>query len=108
MVYSLSIPILIPTVKSKEIIKRTIEVFLDRFPLYIEKTKALESSHALEMQSTRIGKKRFSERLQSLYDNKLIELKKLGVLQALGIVEKYGGVLQREQKSRSEKNNVTR
>ena len=60
------------------------------------------------MQYTRIGKKRFSERLQSLYDNKLIELKKLGVLQALGIVEKYGGVLQREQKSRSEKKSVER
>lgn len=98
----------VPTVKSKEIIKRTIEVFLDRFPAYIEKTKELERSHALEMQSTRIGKKRFSERLQSLYENKLIELKKLGVLQALGIVEKYGGLLQREQKSRSQqkKNNV--
>ena len=78
------------------------------YKLYIEKTKALESSYALEMQSTRIGKKRFSERLQSLYDNKLIELKKLGVLQALGIVEKYGGVLQREQKSRSEKKSVER
>ncbi len=98
----------VPTIKSKEIIKRTIEVFLDRFPLYIERTKELESSHALEMQYTRIGKKRFSERLQSLYDNKLIELKKLGVLQALGIVEKYGGVLQREQKSRSEKKSVER
>lgn len=97
----------VPTIKSKEIIKRTIEVFLDRFPAYIEKTKALESSYALEMQSTRIGKKRFSERLQSLYDNKLIELKKLGVLQALGIVEKYGGLLHREQKSRFQKNNVT-
>jgi len=89
----------VPTVKSKEIIKRTIEVFLDRFPAYIEKTKELESSHSLEMQYTRIGKKRFSERLQSLYNNKLIELKKLGVLQVLGIVEKYGGILQREQKS---------
>ncbi len=91
----------VPALKSKEIIKRTIEVFLDRFPLYIEKTKELESSYYLEMQHTRIGKKRFSERLQSLYDVKLVELKKLGILQALGIVEKYGGVLKREQKSRA-------
>ena len=99
----------VPTVKSKEIIKRTIEVFLDRFPMYIEKTKEFESTFSLEMQYTRIGKKKFSEQLQRLYDTKLVELKKLGILQALGSVEKYGGILQREQKSlalQQNKNNV--
>jgi len=89
----------LPIMRAKEIIKKTIETYLDTFPSYIQKTRYFEKEHELQMQYRRRGTKIFSERLQSLYDNKLIELKKLGVLQELGVIEKYGGILQREQKS---------
>lgn len=87
----------IPITKAKEIIKKTIETYLDKFPEYIEKTKLFEQAYELKMQNIRRGTKLFSDRLQSLYDKKLIELKKLGILQALGIIEKYGGILQSQR-----------
>jgi len=101
----------LPIMRAKEIIKKTIETYLDTFPSYIQKTRYFEKEHELQMQYRRRGTKIFSERLQSLYDNKLIELKKLGVLQELGVIEKYGGILQREQKSlvlqKNKKDDVT-
>ena len=87
----------IPITKAKEIIKKTIETYLDKFPEYIEKTKLFEQAYELKMHNIRRGTKFFSDRLQSLYDKKLIELKKLGILQALGIIEKYGGILQSQR-----------
>jgi serine/threonine-protein kinase HipA len=84
-------------VRSKAIIRNTVETYLDRFPEYIARTQKLEEVHSLKMKHTRIGTKAFSNRLQSLYEEKKIELKKLGVLQDLGIVDKYGGVLNREK-----------
>lgn len=91
----------VPIVKAKEIIKKTIETYLDKFPIYMQKTREFEQIHNLKMQNTRLDRKLFSDRLQSLYDNKLVELKKLGVLQALGVIEKYGGILNREKISKS-------
>ena len=41
--------------------------------------------------------------MQSMYDWKMIQLKKQGVLQELGLIEKYGGVLRREAEKRIEK-----
>jgi serine/threonine-protein kinase HipA len=87
-------------VKAKETIKQTIEIFLDKFPLYIERTKVFEKEHQLEIQASRIGKKKFSDSLVSMYDRKLIQLKKQGLLQALGLVDKYGGVLRAESKAK--------
>ena len=79
--------------KAKMVLKQTIEIYLDRFPAYIDKTVAFGTKHDLKIQDTRLGKKRFSAQLQSLYDRKLIQLKKQGVLQELGLLEKYGGAL---------------
>ncbi len=83
--------------KAKIVLKQTIEMFLDRFPAYIDKTVAFETKHNLKIQNTRLGKKRFSAQLQSLYVRKLIQLKKTGRLQELGLIEKYGGALKRQK-----------
>ena len=83
--------------KAKILLKQTIEIYLDQFPDYIEKTLAFEKAYALKIQDTRMSKKLFSTQIQSMYDRKLIQLKKQGVLQDLGLVEKYGGALKRQK-----------
>jgi serine/threonine-protein kinase HipA len=83
--------------KAKIVLKQTIEIYLDQFPDYIEKTIVFEKVHDLKIQDTRMSKKLFSAQVQSMYDRKLIQLKKQGVLQEFGLVQKYGGVLGREQ-----------
>ena len=84
-------------IKAKQVIKNTIEIFLDKFPFYIQKTVDFEDRYKIEIQDTRIGKKRFSSSLESMYQRRLIQLKKQGVLQELGLIEKYGGVLNRQK-----------
>ena len=83
--------------KAKIVLKQTIEIYLDQFPGYIEKTIAFEKKYNLEIQDTRMGKKLFSTQMKSMYDRKIIQLKKQGVLQDLGLVEKYGGALKRQK-----------
>ena len=83
--------------KAKIVLKQTIEIYLDQFPGYIEKTIAFEKKYNLEIQDTRMGKKLFSAQMKSMYDRKIIQLKKQGVLQDLGLVEKYGGALKRQK-----------
>ena len=78
-------------------LKQTIEIYLDKFPEYIEKTIDFEKVYDLEIQDTRMSKKLFSTQMKSMYDRKLIQLKKQGVLQDLGLVEKYGGALKRQK-----------
>jgi serine/threonine-protein kinase HipA len=83
--------------KAKMVLKQTIEIYLDQFPGYIEKTIAFEKKYDLKIQNTRMNNKLFSTQMQSMYDRKLIQLKKQGVLQDLGLVEKYGGALKRQK-----------
>ena len=85
--------------KSKQIIKNTIEIFLDSFPTYIEKTRAFEVEYNLTIQKSRMSKKSFANSLETMYERKLIQLKKQGVLQSLGLVEKYGGLLSSQKKA---------
>ncbi len=89
--------------KAKIMLKQTIEIFFDRFPEYIKKTIIFEKEYNLTTQDTRVSKKLFSRQMQSMYDWKMIQLKKQGVLQELGLIEKYGGVLRREAEKRIEK-----
>ena len=66
--------------------------------MYIEKTIEFENRYEIEIQNTRVSKKRFSASLNSMYERRVIELKKQGVLQEFGLVEKYGGVLKRQRR----------
>ena len=87
--------------KAKIIIKQTIETFLDYFPDYIKKTIEFEKEHTLMINDTRMSEKLFSKSMQSIYDKRVIQLKKQGILQELGLIEKYGGVLKSEKKKKS-------
>lgn len=83
--------------KAKIVLKQTIEIYLDRFPEYISKTVVFEKKYNLKVQETRVSQKLFSSQLKSMYERKIIQLKKQGVLQKLGLVDKYGGILKREE-----------
>ena len=83
--------------KAKIALKQTIDIYLDKFPEYIEKTIDFEKVYDLKIQDTRMSKKLFSTQIKSMYDRKLIQLKKQGVLQDLGLIEKYGGALKRQK-----------
>ena len=89
--------------RAKITMRQTIETYLNRFPVYIEKTIAFEQELGLLIQDTRIGKKHFSKQLRSMYDRKVVQLKKQGVLQELGLIEKYGGKLKSEKKRADDK-----
>ena len=83
--------------KAKIVLYQTVDTYLERFPYYIQRTIEFEKEHALKMQNGRMSQKLLSTQMQSMYDRKLIQLKKQGVLQGLGLIDKYGGVLQREK-----------
>ena len=83
--------------KAKIVLNQTIDIYLEQFPSYIQKTIDFEKKYDLKIQDTRMSKKLFSTQMQSMHDRKLIQLKKQGVLQDLGLVEKYGGILQSEK-----------
>ena len=83
--------------KAKIVLKQTIEIYLDRFPEYISKTIVFEKKYNLKVQETRMSQKLFSSQLKSMYERKIIQLKKQGVLQKLGLVDKYGGILKTEK-----------
>jgi len=69
--------------------------FITKMPDYIGAVKDLEIRYSLDMQKTRRGFSSFSLRLQSLYNEKIIALKRLGVLEELGLLDLAGGPLVR-------------
>lgn len=69
--------------------------YVTRMPVYIELTRKLEQTYPLDMQDTRRSTVAFSNRLQSVYERKIVSLKKLGILEELGLLDLAGGPLAR-------------
>lgn len=69
------------------------KAFIIKMPEYIDKTKTLEISYDLRFNKTRKGYINFSDRLENIYNERIITLKKLGVLEELGLVDLAGGPL---------------
>lgn len=76
------------------------EKFITKIPEYIARLKEFEKRYPLNMQQTRVGSyKSFSQRVENMHKEKIIQLKKLGVIQELNLVDVAGGLLRREQKN---------
>jgi len=76
------------------------EKFITKMPEYIERLKEFEKIYPLNMQQTRVGSyKGFSQRVENMYKDKIIQLKKLGIIQELNLIDIAGGLLSREQKN---------
>jgi serine/threonine-protein kinase HipA len=63
------------------------KTYITRMPEYIKRVKELEKEHDLQMQKSRKGKMLFSKKLENIYNEKLISLRKLGILSELGLIE---------------------
>lgn len=83
----------------KEAYKMT-KIYLAKMPQYIQKVQEFEKIYPLPMQQTRTSTNSimFSKRLQSMFDNKIIQLKKNGIIKELKLVEEAGGLLKTEKK----------
>jgi serine/threonine-protein kinase HipA len=63
------------------------KTYITRMPEYIKRVKELEKEHDLHMQKSRKGKMLFSKKLENIYNEKFISLRKLGILSELGLIE---------------------
>jgi serine/threonine-protein kinase HipA len=72
--------------------------FLLQMPNYIDRVREIESHYNLNIQDTRQSSVPFSDRLQSMFERKIISLKKLDILEDLGLLELAGGPLARAKK----------
>ncbi len=82
-------------------IAETLGVGKSKSKIIIKKTIEFEKEHTPRINDTRMSEKLFSKSMQSIYDKRVIQLKKQGILQELGLIEKYGGVLKSEKKKKS-------
>jgi len=61
------------------------KIYIGRMLEYIKRVEELEKEYDLMMQKSRKGKILFSKRLENIYNEKLISLRKLGFLKELGL-----------------------
>ena len=92
---------------SKENFKKdayhVMKAFIVKMPEYIQRTKKLESTLELRFNKTRNGYTNFSDRLESMYQQRIIVFKKLGVLEELGLLKLAGGPLNAQKISSTSK-----
>lgn len=80
--------------------RKIVKVFLEKMPHYIDKIEMMEKKSPLPMQQTRSTHTNisFSQRLLHMYENKIIQLKKNGIIQELELLKEAGGLLNAEKK----------
>ena len=79
--------------------RKITKIYLEKMPEYIQKVKEFEKTDLLPMQKTRASASlTFSRRLQNMFENKIIQLKKNGIIKELELVEEAGGLLNAEKK----------
>jgi len=73
--------------------------YITKMPLYIKKVEAFEKENPLPIQNTRVSSyKGFSGKIKSMFQEKIISLKKLGIVEELGLVDIAGGLLAAQKK----------
>lgn len=75
------------------------EIFITRMPGYIKKLEEFEKENPLPVQKTKIAKyKGFSSKINNMFKERIITLKKLGIIEELSLVEIAGGLLSAQKK----------
>lgn len=97
--YTLGSIVGIAPIAFKKEARKITKIFLQKMPEYIKKVQEFEKIHSLPMQQTRDSKSSatFSKRLTSMFKNKIIQLKKSGIIQELELVQEAGGLLNAEK-----------
>ena len=75
------------------------KAFIAKMPEYVQRTKELEATLELRFNKTRNGYTNFSDRLENMYQQRIIAFKKLGILEELGLLNLAGGPLNAQKKS---------
>lgn len=78
--YVLSKRLDISRLQTRKSIKKIVDIFVEEFPSYIEKTKCITQFDALKVQKSRYSFGSFSENLENFYDRRIKALKKRGFL----------------------------
>lgn len=70
------------------------KIFLSKMPEYIQKLKEFEMQYPLPVQKTRADSYiNFSSKVENMFNEKVIQLKKLGFIVELELVDEAGGLL---------------
>ena len=77
--------------KVKKISREIVRIYIEKMPEYIEKVKVLEREYDLKVQKSRGGFTTISNRLQNMFQSKIISLKKVGILTELELIDVAGG-----------------
>lgn len=78
--------------------RKITKIFLEKMPEYIQKVNEFEKTNPMPMQKSRTSNSlTFSKRLLNMFENKIIQLKKNGIIQELELVE-AGGLLNAEKR----------
>ena len=101
--YKLAKLVGISELKFKKRARELTKIFLLKMPEYIEKLKEFEKSNPLKIQKTRVDSHvDFSKRVQSMFDKRVVKLKKLGIISELELSQEAGGLLNAQKNSKSE------
>lgn len=93
----------ISSIAFKKEARKILKIFIEKLPEYIKNVKQFEQTHPLKMQKTRNAHSNmlFSQRVLNMYNEKIIQLKKQGIIQELELIEEAGGVLSAEKRVNS-------
>ena len=83
--YKLSNRLEISKLQTKKSAKKIIQIFIDQFPLYIDKCSKITLFENLKINKSRYGFSNFTIYLQKFYDRRLKVLKERGFLEELGL-----------------------
>jgi hypothetical protein len=88
----------ISKLKFKKEARSITKIFLEQMPQYIQNLKEFELIHPLHIQKIRVDKYiDFSSRVQNMFKAKVIQLKKLGIINELELVDIAGGLLSAQE-----------
>ena len=75
------------------------ERFITRMPDYIKRLEEFEKENPLPVQKTRVARyKGFASKINNMFQERIITLKKLGIIEELSLVEVAGGLLSAQKK----------
>ena len=92
--YKLASIIGLSKIAFKKEARKITRIYLKKMPEYIEIMRTFEKKNPLEMQKTRLTSYvSFSDKLNNVFNEKIISLKKLGVIKELELIDEAGGLL---------------
>jgi len=75
------------------------EIFITRMPDYIKRLETFEKENPLPVKNTRMARyKSFTSKINNMFQERIVTLKKLGIIEELSLLEVSGGPLSAQKK----------